>query len=74
MMNFAPSDSTCSPAATRTSVALTTAPRRLAVAMACRPATPAPITKTRAGASVPPAVMSIGNIWGSAFAASSTAL
>src|SRR5690606_5713476 len=57
MMNLAPSDSTCSPAAARTSVALTTAPRRLAVAIACRPATPAPITKTFAGRTVPAAAL-----------------
>ena len=33
----------------RTSVAVTTAPRRRAVAMACRPATPTPMMKTLAG-------------------------
>ena len=72
MMNFAPSDSTCSPAAARTSVALTTAPRRLAVAIACRPATPAPITKTFAGRTVPAAVIIIGMARSKATAASST--
>ena len=36
------------------------APRRLQVAMACRPATPAPMTSTRAGRMVPAAVVSIG--------------
>ena len=45
-MNLAPRLSTCSLAAGRTSVAVTTAPRRRAVAIACRPATPAPMTKT----------------------------
>ena len=38
----------------------TTAPSRLAVAIACSPATPAPSTKTRAGATVPAAVVIIG--------------
>jgi hypothetical protein len=41
-MNLAPSEATCSLAAGRTSVAETTAPRRRAVAIACRPATPCP--------------------------------
>ena len=41
--------STCSLVAGRTSVAETTAPRRLAVAMACSPATPTPKIITRAG-------------------------
>ena len=50
------------------------APSRRAVAIACSPATPAPITNTRAGATVPAAVVSIGNIFGSRAAASSTAL
>ena len=50
------------------------APRRLAVAIACKPATPAPITSTFAGLTVPAAVMNIGNIFGNASAASSTAL
>ena len=42
--------------------------------MACNPATPAPSTNTRAGARVPAAVMSMGNMRGSVLAASSTAL
>ena len=42
--------------------------------MACSPATPAPMTNTRAGVSVPPAVIIMGNIRGSAAAAISTAL
>jgi len=42
--------------------------------MACRPATPAPITNARAAVNVPAAVIIIGNIRGSASAASSTAL
>ena len=55
-------------------VACTTAPSRLAEAIACRPATPAPITNTLAGVSVPAAVIIIGNILGKRSAASSTAL
>src|SRR5947209_4301559 len=47
-MNLAPRLSTCSLAAGRTSVAVTTAPSRRAVAIACRPATPAPMTNTLA--------------------------
>ena len=42
--------------------------------MACSPATPAPMMNTRAGVIVPPAVIIIGNMRGSASAASSTAL
>ena len=52
----------------------TTAPSRRAVAIACRPATPAPITSTLAGATVPAAVISMGKNFGSRSAASSTAL
>ncbi|MOA65220.1 hypothetical protein D3C78_1915260 [compost metagenome] len=37
-----------------------TAPRRLAVAMACRPATPTPRMTTRAAFTVPAAVISMG--------------
>ena len=59
-MNFAPSDSTCSRTLGRTSLASITAPRRLAVAMACRPATPTPSTTTRAAFTVPAAVISMG--------------
>src|SRR5438445_9777939 len=44
--NFAPSDSICSLTAGRTSEASITAPSRLAVAIACRPATPAPRIST----------------------------
>src|SRR5260370_15842737 len=42
--------------------------------MACRPATPAPITKTRPGVIVPAAVVSIGKIRGRVSAAIRTAL
>ena len=44
------------------------------MAIACSPATPAPITKTRAGATVPAAVIIIGIIRGSVSAARRTAL
>ena len=51
----------------------TTAPSRRAVAMACSPATPAPMTKTLAGATVPAAVIIIGKPLPKAYAASITA-
>ena len=60
-IGLAPSDWICSLVAERTSVALTCAPSRLAVAIACRPATPTPITNTLAGLTVPAAVIIIGN-------------
>src|ERR1700693_3024258 len=60
-MNLAPRLSTCSLAAGRTSVAVTMAPRRRAVAIACRPATPAPMTKTLVAGTVPAAVIIIGS-------------
>ena len=44
------------------------------MAIACSPATPAPITSTRAGVTVPAAVIISGNIFESVPAASSTAL
>ena len=72
-MNFAPSEATCSLAAGRTSVAVTTAPSRRAVATACRPATPAPMTKTRAAGTVPAAVIIIGMARPKCAAASITA-
>ena len=72
--NFAPRLSTCSFTAGRTSYASTMAPSRRAVAIACSPATPAPTTSTRAGATVPAAVVSMGKIFGSIPAAMSTAL
>ncbi len=59
-MNLAPSDSTCSLTGGRTSDASMTAPSRLAVAIACRPATPTPMISTRAALTVPAAVISIG--------------
>jgi hypothetical protein len=72
--NFPPRLSTCSFVSGRTSVASTTAPRRFAVPIAWRPATPAPKTRTRAGVIVPAAVMSIGKNRGSRSAAMRTAL
>jgi len=55
-------------------VAVTLAPSRLAVAIAWRPATPAPITNTLAGGTIPAAVMNIGKYLGSSTAARSTPL
>ena len=72
-MNLAPRLSTCSLAAGRTSVAVTTAPSRRAVAIACRPATPAPMTNTRAAGTVPAAVIIIGSARPYSAAASITA-
>ena len=69
-MNDAPIDFTSSADAGRTSYASTTAPSRLAVAMACNPATPAPNTTTRAGGTVPAAVMKSGKNRGNRIAAS----
>src|SRR5207245_7419114 len=65
--------STCSLAAGRTSVAVTIAPSRRAVAIACRPATPAPITKTFAAGTVPAAVIIMGRARPYSAAASITA-
>src|SRR2546422_37358 len=61
-------------AAARRSSAEATAPSLRAVAIACKPATPAPITKTRPGVIVPAAVVSIGKMRGEVSAASTTAL
>ena len=58
--NFPPKLSTCSFDAALTSVAETIAPNLLAVAIACKPATPAPIIKTLAAGTVPAAVIIIG--------------
>ena len=70
----APRLSTCSLTTGRMSKPVTTAPSRRAVAIACRPATPAPSTNTLAGRTVPAAVMSMGKNLGSASAARSTLL
>src|SRR5579883_737100 len=61
-------------AAVREQIESPGAPSRRAVAIACKPATPAPITSTFAGAIVPAAVISIGNMRGRASAAMRTAL
>jgi hypothetical protein len=55
------------------SKASTLAPNLFAVAIICSPATPTPITKTRAGEIVPEGVIIIGKIFGSLDAASITA-
>ena len=73
-MNRAPRLWTCSRTSGRVSVASTTAPSRRAVATACSPATPPPMTKTFAGRTVPAAVVSIGKYRGSRLAAMRTAL
>ena len=72
--NFAPKLWTCSLTSGRISNASTTAPRRREVAIACKPATPAPITNTLAGLIVPAAVVNIGKNLGKAADASKTAL
>ena len=59
-MNFAPKLSTCSLTSGLTSNASTWDPNLLAVAIACNPATPAPITKVLAGEIVPAAVIKSG--------------
>ena len=73
-MNLAPSEATCSLVAGRTSVAETMAPRRRAVAIACRPATPTPMMNTLAAGTVPAAVIIIGRACWNMAAASTTAL
>lgn len=55
--NEAPKDSTYSLTAGLVSKALTIAPKDLAVAIADKPATPPPITKTLAGGNLPAAVI-----------------
>ena len=55
--NSAPRDSICSLAAGLTSNPLTTAPKFLAVAIAERPATPPPITRTLTGGNLPAVVI-----------------
>ena len=73
LRNWPPIDSTCSWTTGRTSYPRTTAPMFFAVWMAARPATPAPSTKTRAGASLPAAVMLPAIVRPYACAASMTA-
>ena len=55
------------------SKASTFAPRRFAVAMACNPATPAPMMKTFTGLIVPAGVIIIGKIFPDCPAATITA-
>ena len=74
IMNFAPKLSTCSLVAILTSVAETTAPNLLAVAIACSPATPTPKTITLAGFTLPAAVIIIGKAFLNCSAASITLL
>ncbi len=71
---MAPRLSTCSLTAGRTSKASTTAPSRRAVAIAWRPATPAPSTSALAGRIVPAAVVNMGRNLGRCPAAMRTAL
>ncbi|CAB4802815.1 unannotated protein [freshwater metagenome] len=73
-MNVAPIDFTSSAEDGRTSYADTTAPSRRAVAIACRPATPAPRTTTCAGVTVPAAVINNGKNRGESSAPTRTAL
>ena len=68
-----PSDLTCSSTTGRVSKASTFAPRRFAVAMACNPATPAPMMKTFTGLIVPAGVIIIGKIFPDCPAATITA-
>ena len=72
--NLAPRLSTCSFTAGRISYPVTKAPSLFAVAIACKPATPAPSTKILAGLNVPEAVIIKGNILGMIDAATSTDL
>ncbi len=73
-MKVAPRLMTCSLAAGLTSKAKTLAPIRLAVAMAWRPATPAPRITTLAGFIEPAAVIIIGIERFNAYIPSITAL
>ena len=72
--NFPPKLSTCSFDAALTSVAETIAPNLFAVATACKPATPAPMTKTLAAGTVPAAVIIIGTAFSNSATQSTTAL
>ena len=73
-MNLPPTDSICSAADFLTSEAYTIAPIRLAVAMACSPATPLPIITNFAGLTVPALVVIIGMALETFEAPSNTAL
>src|SRR5690606_35945675 len=72
--NLPPRLCTCSLTELLVSNASTTAPSLRAVAIACNPATPEPITSTFAGGTVPAAVINIGKKRGRLAAAKSTAL
>mmetsp|Transcript_30675 Transcript_30675/g.60734 ORF Transcript_30675/g.60734 Transcript_30675/m.60734 type:complete len:228 (-) Transcript_30675:528-1211(-) len=72
--NVAPMLSTCSFVTGRTSNALTIAPIFLAVWIAARPATPAPSTRTLAGATFPAAVICPAKKRGNSCEASTMAL
>jgi hypothetical protein len=72
--NCAPNDSTYSLVAGLVSKHLTMAPMFLAVAIDDNPATPAPITKTLAGGSLPAAVIYPIKALSNRLAASTTAL
>ena len=72
--NFAPKLCTSSFTAGLVSNTSTTAPSRLAVAIACKPATPAPSINILAGAILPAAVMNIGKYRLYSAAAVNTAL
>src|SRR5690554_6715476 len=72
--NLPPRLCTCSFTEALVSNASTTAPKRRDVAIACNPATPAPITSTFAGGTVPAAVINIGKKRGRVAAAKSAAL
>ena len=74
LKNFPPRLSTCSLDAALTSVAETIAPNLLAVAIACNPATPAPITKTLAASTVPAAPSSSEQLFSNSAIQSTTAL
>ena len=71
--NLAPKDLTCSATTGLVSKASTFAPNLFAVAIACKPATPTPITNTFEGEIVPAAVIIIGKAFSSSLDASNTA-
>ena len=72
-IKVAPIERTSSAEDGRTSYAETTAPSLRAVAIACKPATPAPKTRTFAGVTVPAAVINNGKKRGESSAATSAA-
>ena len=72
--NFPPRLITSSFTAGLVSKTSTTAPKRLPVAIACNPATPAPNIRIFAGGMLPAAVINMGKYLGNKLAASNTAL